>query len=173
LDIRRVAELAPIMKARIQACKDKGFDAVEPDEMFGWSNNPGFPITYDDQLTYNKAVAGWAHAIGISVGMNSNIEQAHDLAPYFDWFLVEQCYQYFECTSAYNPADGKTYPGVQSFTSLNKAVWAAEYKRFTATRWANICANSRAIHVNTARYQDGLPNAGGRQPCATTSSTQW
>jgi hypothetical protein len=176
LDIRRVAELAPIMKARIQACKDKGFDAVEPDEMTGYSNNPGFPLTYADQLAYNKAVAGWAHDIGISVGMKGDLEQAHDLATYFDWFLVEECYQYSECTSVDNSgpgADGLTYPGVQSFTRLNKAVWVAEYEAFTASRWSSNCANSRAIHVNTARYRLGLPNTGGRQPCATTSATQW
>lgn len=177
LDIRRIAELAPIMKARIQACKDKGFDAVEPDEMTGYSNDPGFPLTYADQLAYNKAVARWAHAIGISVGLKGDIEQAHDLAPYFDWFLVEECYQYSECTSVDNSSgpgsDGLTHPGVQSFTRLDKAVWVAEYKSFTATRWANICANSRAIHVNTARYRLGLPNTGGRRPCATTSATQW
>lgn len=176
LDIRRVAELAPIMKARIQACKDKGFDAVEPDEMTGWSNNPGFPLTYADQIAYNKAVADWAHEIGISVGMKGDLEQAHELAPYFDWDLVEECYQYSECTSVDNTgpgADGKTYPGVQSFTKLNKAVWVAEYKSFTATRWSSICANARSIHVNTARYRLGLPNSGGRMPCATTSTAVW
>jgi hypothetical protein len=176
LDIRRVSALAPIMKARIQACKDKGFDAVEPDEMTGYSNDPGFPLTYAHQLAYNKAVAGWAHAIGISVGMKGDLEQAHDLAPYFDWFLVEECYQYSECTSVENSgpgADGKTYPGVQSFTRLNKAVWIAEYKSYTASRWSSICARSRVDHVNTARYRLGLPNRGGRLPCRTSSGDRW
>jgi len=176
LDIRRIAALAPIMKARIQACKNKGFDAVEPDEMTGYSNDPGFPLTYAHQLAYNKAVAGWAHAIGISVGMKGDLEQAHELAPYFDWFLVEECYQYSECTSVENSgpgADGKTYPGVQSFTRLNKAVWIAEYSPYTTSRWSSICANARNLHVNTARYRLGLPNRGGRLPCPTTSSTLW
>ena len=176
LDIRRVDELAPIMKARIQACKDKGFDAVEPDEMTGWSNNSGFPLTYADQLAYNKAVAGWAHEIGLSVGMKGDLEQAHDLATYFDWYLVEECYQYSECTRVENTgpgADGKNYPGVQSFTRLDKAVWVAEYRGFKATRWNNICASARLHHVNVAGYRLGLPRNGGRLPCATTSSTRW
>src|SRR5690606_26339682 len=61
LDIRRVAELEPIMKARMQDCRDKGFDAIEPDEIDGWENDTGFPITYQDQLVYNRALAQWAH----------------------------------------------------------------------------------------------------------------
>jgi hypothetical protein len=173
LDIRRIDELAPIMKARMQRCKDKGFDAIEPDEMTGWSNASGFPLSYADQIAYNKAVAGWAHEIGISVGMKGDLEQAHDLAPFFDWNLTEECYQYRECTSVYNPADDKTYPGLQSFTKLNKAVWVAEYKSFTSARWSAICSDSRTRHFNTATYKLGLPNRGGRQPCATTSPTQW
>ena len=68
LDIRRISDLEPIMKARFQICKDKGFDAIEPDEITGWSNPSGFPLTYADQIAYNRAVAGWAHAIGMSIG---------------------------------------------------------------------------------------------------------
>jgi hypothetical protein len=107
------------------------------------------------------------------VGLKGDLEQAHDLAPYFDWNLTEECYQYTECTKVYNPADGKDYPGLQSFTRLNKAVWVAEYKTFTTTRWSSICTNSAAQHFNTARYRLGLPNTGGRQTCPTTSSTAW
>jgi hypothetical protein len=176
LDIRRINDLAPIMQARMQACKDKGFDSIEPDEITGWSNNSGFPLTYADQIAYNKAVAGWAHAIGISIGLKGDIEQAHDLAGVFDWNLTEECYQYQECTSVQNSgpgADGKMYPGVQTFTALNKAVWIAEYKSFTTSRWSSICTNSDKGHFNTARYKLGLPNNGGRMPCASTSSTLW
>ena len=105
--------------------------------------------------------------------MKGDLEQAHDLAPYFDWNLTEECYQYQECTKVYNPADGKEYPGLQSFTRLNKAVWVAEYKTFATNRWANICTNSAAQHFNTARYRLGLPNNGGRQSCPTASSAAW
>ncbi|GAA1933395.1 endo alpha-1,4 polygalactosaminidase [Nocardioides marmoribigeumensis] len=176
LDIRRVRALAPIMKARMQRCKDKGFDAVEPDEMTGWSNRSGFPLTYADQIRYNKAVARWAHELGLSVGMKGDLEQAHDLAPYFDWNLTEECYQYRECTRVWNEgpgADGRVHAGLQSFTRLHKAVWVAEYHRFSSSRWRSICADSRTHHVNTARYRLGLPTGGGRLPCRTTSPRRW
>ena len=43
LDIRRIDELAPIMKARFQMCKEKGFDAIEPDEISGLEQRFGLP----------------------------------------------------------------------------------------------------------------------------------
>lgn len=175
LDIRRVDELKPIMQARMQMCKDKGFDAIEPDEITNWSNNPGFPITYQDQIVYNRAVAQWAHDLGLSIGLKGDLEQAHDLVGNFDWTLNEECYEYSECTDIYNSggpgADGKNYPGLQLFVQANKAVWVAEYKAYSSTAWASICADSKANHFNTARYKLGLPNNGGRLPCST--STVW
>ena len=168
LDIRRIDELAPIMKARFQMCKDKGFDAIEPDEITGWSNDSGFPLTYADQIAYNRAVAGWAHSIGMSIGLKGDIEQAHDLVGDFDWTLNEQCYEYDECTTVSNQgrgADGKDWPGVQLFAHANKAVWIAEYKSYSSSEWASICAKSQTDHFNTALYKEGLPNNGGRSPC--------
>ncbi|MFE6994137.1 endo alpha-1,4 polygalactosaminidase, partial [Streptomyces pharetrae] len=38
LDIRRVSVLRPLMERRFDMCRDKGFDAVEPDLMEGYAN---------------------------------------------------------------------------------------------------------------------------------------
>ena len=174
LDIRRVNELEPIIRSRIQMCKDKGFDSIEPDEITNWSNNPGFPITYNDQIVYNKAVARWAHETGLSIGLKGDLEQAHDLVTDFDWTLNEECYQYSECTSITNSgpgADGKDYPGLQLFVQANKAVWVAEYNNFNAAQWTNICADSKTNKFNTYRFKLGMPTNGGREPC--TTNTAW
>jgi len=175
LDIRRVDDLQPIMQARMQMCKDKGFDAIEPDEITNWSNSPGFPISYNDQLVYNRAIASWAHNIGLSIGLKGDLEQAHDLVGAFDWTLNEQCYEYSECETVTNSggpgADGKDYPGLQLFAQANKAVWVAEYKNYSTTQWATICSDSDAQHFNTSLYKLGLPNNGGRMPCPT--KTTW
>ena len=169
LDIRRIDELEPIMKARMQMCKDKGFDAVEPDEIDGWENDTGFPLTYQDQLIYNKALARWAHELGLSIGQKGDIIQTRDLVDDFDWTLNEVCFQYRECTSPYDPNLDKTVPGLQLYVQRNKAVFVAEYKAFTSTRWANICADSAENQFNTTRFKLGLPNRGGRMPCSTGS----
>ncbi len=166
LDIRQVAVLAPIMKARIARCAQHGYDAVEPDEITGYSNVSGFPLTYADQIRYNTAVASWVHAAGMSVGLKGDIEQAHDLAAVFDWTLNEECYMYAEC-SAYRG-------GLGNFTASNKAVWIAEYPReWGASRWAaswpKVQASAAARHWNVAAYRLGLPARG----TTTYPTTRW
>jgi hypothetical protein len=170
LDIRRISELEPIMKDRMQMCKDKGFDAVEPDEIDGWENNTGFPITYQDQLNYNKALAAWAHELGLSIGQKGDIIQTRDLVNDFDWTLNEECFQYNECTNPYDPNLDEEMPGLQLYVQQNKAVFIAEYKSFTATKWNKICTTSKNNKFNTTRFKLGLPNNGGRMPCSTSQT---
>ncbi|WP_343716623.1 endo alpha-1,4 polygalactosaminidase [Inquilinus sp.] len=179
LDIRRIRELEPIMKARMQMCKDKGFDAIEPDEIDGWENSldpatnrpsatkgeTGFPLTYQDQLAYNRALARWAHEIGMSIGQKGDIIQIRDLVASFDWTLNEQCYQYGECLNPYDPILDRAVPGLQLYTRANKAVFVAEYKAFTTAQWAAVCKSSRASHFNAVRFRLQLPPNGRRQPC--------
>lgn len=181
LDIRRVSELEPIMKDRMQMCKDKGFDAIEPDEIDGWENANGFAntpytnaegvthygITHQDQLIYNKALAQWAHELGMSIGQKGDIIQTRDLVDHFDWTLNEECFQYNECTNPYDPNLRRTVLGLQLYTQANKAVFVAEYKAYTATKWSQICTTSKNNKFNTTRFKLGLPNNGGRMPCST------
>jgi hypothetical protein len=165
LDVRRINDLAPIVKARLQMARDKGFDAIEPDEMDGWENNSGFPLTYQDQLNYNRAVASWAHELGLSIGQKGDIVQVQDLVGSFDWTLNEQCFQYKECTNPWNPVTGREQVGLQAYVQANKAVWVAEYRNYSTSRWKSICQTSGAQQWMTSRFRLGLPNDGGRLPC--------
>src|SRR5215208_6431091 len=116
LDIRRTDVLEPIMGRRMDMCAAKGFDAVEPDNVDGYENKSGFPLTYQDQLAYNRAIAALAHELGLSVALKGDIAQAADLVDSFDWSLNEQCYQYDECDLL-----------AGSFGARGKAVLIAEY----------------------------------------------
>lgn len=115
LDIRRVDVLQPIMEHRMDMCLAKGFDAVEPDNIDGYANSTGFPITYNDQLRYNRMLAQEAHERGLAIALKNDTDQVADLVDYFDFAIVEECYTYEECP-AYSP-----------FVQKNKAVLAAEY----------------------------------------------
>jgi hypothetical protein len=162
LDVRQISTLAPIMQARIAMCKSKGFDAVEPDEIDGYSNDPGFPISYAQQIAYNTAFAGWVHAAGMSVLLKGDIDQAVDLQPSFDFTLNEECDLYSECS-----------PGLDSFANAGKAVFIAEYPDDDPTGYpVNLtgaaCLNAQAKHFNLSWYKLGLPNDGGREPCPQT-----
>src|SRR5450759_2963373 len=91
LDVRQLSVLEPIMAARFQMCAQKGFDAVEPDNIDGWGNSTGFPITAGQQLTYDEWVANDVHSLGMAVFQKNDPEQASQLEPYFDGALDEQC----------------------------------------------------------------------------------
>ena len=124
LDIRQINVLGPIMEARLDLCKSKGFDGVEFDNVDGFSNRTGFPLTYQDQLNYNTYLANEAHERGLSAALKNDIEQVFDLAPYFDYTINEQCFQYNECDYAQNSL-------VANFINQGKPVFNVEYKLAT------------------------------------------
>lgn len=115
LDIRRIDMLGPIMQARFDQCRNKGFDAIEPDNIHGYSEATGFPISYQDQLTYNTWLANEAHKRGLSIGLKSDRDQAADLVAAYDWALDEECHEFQECDK------------LAPFINAGKAVFNAEY----------------------------------------------
>jgi|YelNatPaOPRAMG01_1025707.scaffolds.fasta_scaffold129245_1 hypothetical protein len=97
LDIRRLDLLAPIMEARLDLAAQKGCDGVDPDNVNGYTHDTGFPLTYNDQITYNVFLTQAAHSRGLAIGLKNDLEQIPDLLPYFDWILNEECFTYQEC----------------------------------------------------------------------------
>lgn len=91
VDIRRLDLLAPILQARLDLCRAKGFFGVDPDNLNGFLNDTGFPLTADDQLRFNRWLAAEAHARGLAIGLKNDAEQAAELVTDFDWILVESC----------------------------------------------------------------------------------
>ena len=116
LDIRNLAVLGPILEARMDLCKAKGFDGIEPDNVDGYANRTGFPLTYADQIRFNTFLAAAAHARGLSVGLKNDLDQVKDLQPLFDWALNEECFRYKECAA------------LRPFVNAGKAVFHVEYK---------------------------------------------
>jgi hypothetical protein len=129
LDIRRIRKLAPPLKRRFEICKRKGFDAVEPDNINGYTNDTGFPLTGADQLRFNRWVARQVHRRGMSVALKNDPEQVEQLVGAFDFAVVEQCFQYHEC--------GRFSP----FIDAGKAVFEAEYEIAPA----EYCARAEAL----------------------------
>lgn len=135
LDIRRIDLLAPVMRARFDLCKEKGFDAIEPDNIDGFQNETGFPLTARDQLRYNRWLADEAHARGLSIGMKNDGDQVAQLLPYFDWALTEDCFAEGTC--------GQFAP----FVASGKAVFSAEYVNSGITL-RQLCPQARALKFN-------------------------
>lgn len=116
LDIRQLDILTPIISARFEMCAAKGFDAVEADNVDGYQNRTGFPVTAEDQLAFNTMVAELAHSHGLGVALKNDVEQATLLEPYFDFAVNEECLQTGECHL------------LRAFVAANKAVLHAEYE---------------------------------------------
>jgi hypothetical protein len=115
LDIRQLTALAPIMSARFEMCKDKGFDAVDPDNIDGYQNQTGFKLTASQQLTYDRWVAKAVHTLGLSVAQKNDGSQIGQLRSSFDWAVLEQCYAQGWC-GTFTP-----------YTSQNRLVVDIEY----------------------------------------------
>lgn len=116
LDIRNLSVLGPIMSARMDKCKAAGFDAIDPDNVDGYSNSSGFPLSASDQITFNTWLANQAHARGLAAFLKNDGDQIGTLKASFDGAIEEQCQQYGEC-SIYSP-----------FVSAGKPVFGVEYK---------------------------------------------
>lgn len=97
LDVRRTDVLLPIMEARLERCRAKGFDAVELDNVDAHTNDTGFPLTAADQLRYNRLLADAAHRAGLAVALKNDAEQVADLVDAFDLAIVEECIGAGEC----------------------------------------------------------------------------
>ena len=149
LDIRKIRLLAPIVEARLDLCKAKGFDAMEPDNVDGYSNQTGFPLSYRDQIAYNSFVADRAHSRGLSVALKNDVRQVADLLPKFDFMIDEQCFQYQEC--------GQILPFVQA----GKAVFEVEY-RLSPSRF---CPQAMALGFNAMQKHVALD--AWREPCGS------
>ena len=97
LDIRKLRVLRPIIKARVRMCVDKGFDGVDYDNVDGFTNETGFPLTRRDQLRYLRFLSRAAHARGLAAGLKNLPQLARELEPRWEFAVNEQCFQYEEC----------------------------------------------------------------------------
>lgn len=148
LDIRRTDLLGPLMAERLDMCRDKGFDAVEPDNMDGYANRTGFPLTAADQLRYNRLIARLAHERGLSVGLKNDLDQIPELVGDFDFAVNEQCAEHDECAA------------LTPFVRAGKAVFHVEYELPTR----EFCPTTRELGLSSMlkKYDLGV----WREPCA-------
>ncbi|HEY6145068.1 MAG TPA: endo alpha-1,4 polygalactosaminidase [Solirubrobacterales bacterium] len=135
LDIRRTDLLAPILRRRFDLCRSKGFDAVEPDNIAGYENKTGFPLSAGDQLRFNRWVAREVHRRGMAVALKNDPGQVGPLLASFDFAVVEECFAYDEC-GMFSP-----------FVDAGKGVFVAEYTEPLAA----ICSPAERLRFSVIR----------------------
>ena len=146
LDVRR-HDIRPVLSDRLRRCRDKGFDAVDPDNVDGYANDTGFPLTAPDQLAFNRWVAARAHDLVLAVGLKNDLGQARQLEPHFDFAVLESCFQFEECGPA------------RRFVDAGKAVVDVEYE-LPRSRFC-----SRARELRFAAMRKRLALGPWRRPC--------
>jgi hypothetical protein len=155
LDIAKFSGvLSRLMTARVQMCRDKGFDAVDFDNVDGYANPTGFDLTASDQLKYDVFLANTAHRLGLAVALKNDLPQIPTLLRYFDFAVNEQCFQYSECLSSQNGGFG-----LDEFIRAHKAVFEIEYQ----LKLSRFCPAAARDHFNSLRKHLNL--GPWRQPC--------
>jgi hypothetical protein len=137
----RSENVRAIMRARLDMAVNKACDGVEPDNVDAYANLPGFPLTVDTQLEYDRFLAQEAHARHLAVALKNTGDLLGELGTDFDLAVNEQCHQYDEC-GAY-----------QTFIASGKPVFNAEYadRYLGATSAARdaLCVDAHAHAMRT------------------------
>jgi hypothetical protein len=132
--------LKPLIQARLDLCKQKGFDGIEPDIDDSYTEDTGFPLTMNDQIAFDTWLAGEAHKRGLSIALKNGVDLAAALQPLFDYTLNEQCFQYSECGA------------LSAFTSAGKAVFQVEYSLSTNS----FCPQANSLNFNSLKKHTSL-----------------
>ncbi|MGB5820672.1 MAG: endo alpha-1,4 polygalactosaminidase [Saonia sp.] len=129
LDIRNIDAIAPVLQARLDMIKDKGFDGVEPDNINGYQNTTGFPLTQEDAIIFSRWLIQEAHNRGLSIGQKNAEELVPDLVNEFDWMLTEGAFA------------NNWYEQAIPYITVGKAVFFTEYTdTMTEAQFlANVC----------------------------------
>lgn len=152
--------LAGILKNRFQMCKDKGFDALEPDNLQNDENVTGGLITTQQQINFNGWVADAAHAAGLAVFQKNGPDKillrdarGRMMVEVFDGILNEECQQYSECAP------------LAEYVQRGKLALNVEYRSGMTLN----CTQSNQLVINSMKKDLGL--VGGtmsgykREPC--------
>ena len=143
LDIRQLEGLKPILEARLDLCRQNGFDGVDADNLDGVDNPTGFAITAEDQILFNRWLAQAAHQRGLGIGLKNDPDQAPDLLEDFDWITTESCFKQGWCQQ------------VSRFVQAGKPVFAIEYRE-EGMQLKDFCPQAAALGMDAILKNQSL-----------------
>ena len=137
--------LATILNNRFKMCKDKGFSAIEPDNLQNDENVTGGRITLQQQIDFNGWVADQAHAYGLAVFQKNGPDKillrdrtGKMMVEKFDGILNEECQQFGECAP------------LSEYVKRGKLALNTEYSATLD------CALSSSLTINSLKKDLGL-----------------
>jgi endo-alpha-1,4-polygalactosaminidase (GH114 family) len=115
LNVRRYELFFPLIEARLDICRDKGFALVELDNMDAFETDTGFEIDPVQEERYVRAIARAAAARGMGVIQKNATSLSSALVADFALLLLEDCVLSGTCSDA------------QPYVEAGKPVFTAEY----------------------------------------------
>lgn len=98
LDIRNKG-IRSVIEARIKECAEKGFKAIDPDNLDAYQVESGFEISRDEQIEYLRWLSETSHKHGLAIVLKNAPDLVQDVANHFDGAVVENCHEWGECGS--------------------------------------------------------------------------
>ena len=92
------AAIAKVIGRTITSCADKGFAAVEIDNLDSYTRSHR-ALSASDNRAMATLYAEAAHERGMAIGQKNAAEQTKKLRPIFDFAVAEECYRFNECSS--------------------------------------------------------------------------
>ena len=157
VDYADIDALAPIMRARIERCKSKGFDAIEIDNVDAHNYESrdeqgnvvnigtNFNMTLDESIAYVRWLTNEAHSRGLGIGLKNAEEMVADVVDEVDWMLVEDCFFDSWCLAA------------TAFIDADKPVFMAEYDELVPD-FAPACELAKSLGYSAIWRDTSLSN---------------
>jgi len=135
------AEIVHVLTASVARCADRGFDAVEFDNLDSWTRSDG-ALRRADALALAASLVRVGHAHGLAVGQKNTpqLGAAGRKTTGFDFVVAEECVHYQEC-SAYTKAYGAH-------------VLDVEYSDNTGRSWSSVCRERDRPAMTILRDRD-------------------
>jgi hypothetical protein len=108
-EAQRVA-IAKWFEPVITSCSERGYDAVEIDNLDSWSRSNG-ALTLDDNIALAAAFADHTHGLGLVIAQKNGAGDSQRLRDEvgFDFAVVEQCMRFSECADYLDAYDGLVF----------------------------------------------------------------
>lgn len=175
VDIRKIDTLRPIIDARLDLCAQKGFDGVEPDIDDSYvdvgAEGIGFPVSYADQLAFNRMVIADAHARGLAIGLKNGTygesdqqvaQFVKDMEPSVDYAVNEECVASGVCEIlTVFPDSGKPVFHTEYLGDFRQASTA----NYTVTL-DKVCSATRPFHFSSILKDASESLSAWRQACS-------
>jgi hypothetical protein len=87
-----------LMQARVSRAAAAGCNGIHPSGLDGFEQPTGLSFTRDDQLAYNRWLAGVSRGLGLTIGIvDGDLALRQDLLADFDWTVAWSCIATSQC----------------------------------------------------------------------------